>query len=59
MAGSACNVREVIMPWNGKRMGTAYLLITIGSSIQFWFPDVVWVLIPLAALLFGFALEQD
>lgn len=47
------------MYWSGKKMGTAYLLLTIGSSMQFWFHEVVRALIPLAALLFGFALEQD
>lgn len=46
------------MSWYGKKMGAAYLLITIGSFIQFWFPNVTWALIPVVALLFGFARDK-
>lgn len=52
---------EVTMPmsWYGKKMGSAYLLITIGSFLQSWFPNVTWALIPVVALLFGFARDKD
>ena len=45
--------------WYGEKMGSAYLLLTIGSVMQFWFPNMVWALIPLAALIFGFSLEKN
>lgn len=41
------------MSWYVKKTGSAYLLITIGAFMQFWFPDVTWVLIPMVALFFG------
>ncbi len=45
--------------WYGKKMGVAYLLITIGSFMQFWFPNVAWALIPFVALFFGLEVEKS
>lgn len=42
------------MHWYGKKMGSAYLLLTVGSVSQLYFPDLVWVLIPAIAVVLGF-----
>ena len=46
------------MHWYGKKMGSAYLLLTIGSVAQLCFPDIAWVLIPAIAVFLGFRKES-